>query len=229
MKGGATSTRIASETTIATTNGNVFIGTQLPNPQLEPELSLTYEAGLKFDTDRLHAQAFWWTTTIDNYIDRGAPNTQLLLDRTNTAAELNGVELAGEWLYRDNWSVYGNFWYTRGNNTFTAQPLDRIPPTQGILGLRRRWNCNNEWFDVFAWMVGDQDELSDRDISDVNRIPPGGTPGYTTLNVRYGRMIAAGQRLSLNLENIFDEQYRVHGSGSDGPGINAILTYEILR
>lgn len=214
---------------LATVNENVFVGVQLPNPDLDPEYSLTYEAGIKLDTDRLHGQAFYWTSDIDNYIDRGAPNTFLLLDRTNTQARLEGVELAGEWLYDCHWSVYGNFWYTYGQNEFRNEPLDRIPPTQGILGLRRRWNQGNEWFDVFAWIAGTQDRISARDLADTNRIPPGGTPGYQTLNFRYGRMIARGQRLSLNLENIFDEQYRVHGSGSDAPGINAILTYELLR
>jgi len=35
--------------------------------------------------------------------------------------------------------------------------------------------------------------------------------------------------LSLVVENLFDEQYRVHGSGSDGTGVNAILSYELLK
>lgn len=36
----------------------------------------------------------------------------------------------------------------------TEWPLSRIPPMQGILGLRRRWNDGRDWFDVFACVVG---------------------------------------------------------------------------
>jgi hemoglobin/transferrin/lactoferrin receptor protein len=111
----------------------------------------------------------------------------------------------------------------------TEWPLSRIPPMQGILGLRRRWNDGRDWFDVFACVVGKQARLSARDISDRNRIPIGGTPGYATVNFRFGRMITERQRLSLVVENLFDEQYRVHGSGSDGTGVNAILSYELLK
>ncbi|MCP4192744.1 MAG: TonB-dependent receptor [Planctomycetaceae bacterium] len=214
---------------LATINDNVFIGTQLPNPNLLPETSITYEVGTKINTDRFHSQVFVWWNDLQNFIVRGAPNSELLLERTNANAYLNGVELSGEYLVGCNWSVYGNFWYTYGQNTEAREPLSRIPPMQGIFGLRRRWNFGNDWFDLFGWIVDEQDRLSARDISDVNRIPLGGTPGFATVNFRYGRMISERQRLSLNLENFFDEQYRVHGSGSDGPGINAILSYELLR
>ncbi len=214
---------------LATINGNVFVGTQLPNPNLAPERSITYELGAKYDGERFHAQTFVWWNDLQNYIDTSAPNNMLLLDRTNGHAYLNGVEFSGEYLLTDTWSVYGNYWYTYGRNLDADEPLSRIPPQQGIVGLRRRWNEGRDWFDVYAWLVDKQDRLSARDVSDVNRIPAGGTPGYATLNFRYGRMISQRQRLSLNVENLWDEQYRVHGSGSDGPGIGAILTYELLH
>lgn len=214
---------------LATLNGNVFAGTQLPNPDLQPETSITYEVGAKLNTERFRAQTFVWWNDLQNFIDTSAPNTMLLLDRTNSQAYLNGVEFSAEYQLSYEWSVYGNYWYTYGRNVDTGQPLSRIPPQQGTLGLRKRWNDGRDWFDTYAWLVDKQDRLNDRDISDTNRIPLGGTPGYATLNFRYGRMISPRQRLSLNVENIFDEQYRVHGSGSDGPGINALLTYELTH
>lgn len=214
---------------LAAVNSNVFVGTQLPNPNLEPETSITYEVGMKVDAPRLRGQAMVWWTDLEDHILRGPPNDQLLLERTNKDSFLQGVELSGEYLLPRSWSVYGNFWYTFGRDNIDQEPLSRIPPTQGILGLRRRWNGGKEWFDVYAWLAAKQDRLSARDISDTRRIPPGGTPGFGTVNFRYGRMISKRQRLALNVENLFDEQYRVHGSGSDGPGINAILSYELLR
>lgn len=214
---------------LATVNDNVFVGTQLPNPNLRPENSITYEVGAKLNTPRFDSQVFVWWNDLNDFIQRSPPNNQLLLERSNTEAYLNGVELTGDYRLANNWNVYGNYWYTYGKNVETEEPLSRIPPMQGVLGLRRRWGGGDNWFDFYAWMVNEQDRLSPRDLSDTNRIPPGGTPGYATLNLRYGRMIDRRQRLSLNLENFTDEQYRVHGSGSDGPGINAIVTYELLH
>ena len=40
--------------------------------------------------------------------------------------------------------------------------------------------------------VSEQDKLSARDIADTQRIPPGGTPGYTTLNLRSNGESATG-------------------------------------
>lgn len=210
-------------------NNNVFTGTQLPNPTLEPENSFTYEVGAKVNSDYFRGQAFVWWNDFENQILRSLDEGDDLLVRSNQDSFLQGVEFDGELLFTDEWSLYGNFWYTFGRNDVLDEPLSRIPPTQGIVGVRRRWNEGQEWIDVFAWIAGKQGRLSARDMGDDNRIPLGGTPGFTTVNVRYGKLITDRQRLSLNLENIFDEQYRVHGSGSDGPGINAIVTYELIR
>ncbi|MFW6170051.1 MAG: TonB-dependent receptor domain-containing protein, partial [Planctomycetota bacterium] len=160
---------------------------------------------------------------------RGPPDSQELLERTNKDSSLQGVELSGEYLLPDCWSLYGNFWYTFGRDNVDQVPLSRIPPAQGTVGLRRRWDSGKNWLDVHSWLVREQDRLSPRDISDTGRIPGGGTPGYATVNCSLGRMITDHQRISLDVENLFDEQYRVHGSGSDGPGINAVVTYELLR
>lgn len=214
---------------LAATNGNVFAGTQLPNPDLQPENSYTYEVGLKYDDNCTWGQVYFWWTDLENHILRGPPNALDYLARDNGDSELHGVEFAGERRLDCQWSLYGNFWYTYGQDIgLFDEPLSRIPPTQGVIGLRKRWDCGQSWLDMYAWLVAKQDRLSARDESDGNRIPVGGTPGYYTLNVRYGKLISERQRLSLNVENLTDVQYRVHGSGSAGPGINAVMTYELL-
>jgi hemoglobin/transferrin/lactoferrin receptor protein len=57
------------------------------------------------------------------------------------------------------------------------------------------------------------------------------TPGYGTLNLRAGTTYGEydQHRVSLVLENITDKYYRVHGSGVDGTGFNAIFGYEYQR
>ena len=66
-----------------------------------------------------------------------------------------------------------------------------------------------------------------RDEDDTQRIPPGGTPGYTIWNIRYGLDLLSNIALNLVLENVLDENYRIHGSGQNEPGRNFIasITY----
>ena len=68
------------------------------------------------------------------------------------------------------------------------------------------------------------DKLSTRDRADTSRIPPGGTPGYTTYDIRGGWNITDALALSIAVENITDEDHRTHGSGVNEPGRNVILT-----
>jgi len=214
----------------AATNDNTFAGTQIPNPTLRPERSLNYEIGLKTNQSRFRGQAFFFYTDISNHILRrpqGDPNApNFVLTRENRDSKLYGVELAGEYLLTDEWSLYGNFSHVYGQDTQLNEPLSRVNPTQGIAGLRWRSECGMNWFDTYVWMVDRQDRLSARDLADHVRIPADGTPGYATFNVRIGHMLDEHQRIILNVYNITDKLYRVHGSGSDGPGIDVVLGYE---
>ena len=68
-----------------------------------------------------------------------------------------------------------------------------------------------------------QDNLNTRDRGDTQRIPPGGTPGYAVFNLRYGYQLSEALLLTLALENVTDEEYRIHGSGQNEPGINFVF------
>jgi hemoglobin/transferrin/lactoferrin receptor protein len=68
------------------------------------------------------------------------------------------------------------------------------------------------------------DKLSADDKRDTQRIPPGGTPGYAVYHLRGGVRVTKNLNVALGLENIFDDDYRVHGSGVNEPGRNLILT-----
>jgi outer membrane receptor protein involved in Fe transport len=218
---------------LAATNTNTFAGTDIPNPNLVPERSINYEIGLKFDTPKFRSQAFVFWTDISNHILRqpeGNPlNPNFALVRENRNTRLQGVEWAGEYLLHSGWSLYGNISYIFGQDLSVAEPLSRIPPLQGVLGVRWRERDGAQWFDMYTWLVGRQDRLSARDMTDTVRIPVGGTPGFGTLNLRYGYLISRGQRLSLSVLNVTDSVYQVHGSGAKGPGIDLVLGYELLQ
>ena len=44
--------------------------------------------------------------------------------------------------------------------------------------------------------------------------------------MRAGMEVLAGTRVALAVENLTDEEYRVHGSGQNEPGRNLIATIE---
>jgi hemoglobin/transferrin/lactoferrin receptor protein len=201
-------------------------GSQLPSLNLTPEHAVTYEVGAKTNYDILRTQTFvYWTKIEDNIVPITAGANQFALD--NQDSQLQGVEMDGELLLTDVWAIYGNFWYTYGENLVTGSPLSRIPPLQGILGLRWRDPSLRSYFQVYTWMVDRQDRLDPvRDAVD-ERIPIGGTPGFATLNARVGRSFGESNQhlLSLSMENITDKAYLVHGSGVFGTGITARFGY----
>jgi outer membrane receptor protein involved in Fe transport len=201
-------------------------GQSLPSLGLTPEHSVNYEVGAKANFDRLRLQTFvYWIDLQDNIVSiAAAPDT---FASANQDSIIQGVESSGEWLLQQRWALYGNFWYTFGENRITQAPLSRIPPTQGILGLRYRPPGGRAYSSLYTWMSDRQDRLDPvRDVTD-ERIPIGGTPGFATLNLRAGRSLGRRDehRVSLSLENITDQPYLVHGSGVLGTGFTARLGY----
>jgi outer membrane receptor protein involved in Fe transport len=212
---------------------NVFgDNVDLPTTGLEPETSINYEVGVKVRRNRLTAQAFYFWTEIEGLIDRVSigsfGGTTYNVRRNLGEARVQGFELAGQYVLSGDWTLYGNLAYQLGENVTDSEPLRRIPPTQGTLGIRWLDPGNRNSLDFYSWLVARQDRLSSGDIADP-RIPVGGTPGYVTLGLRAGTSLTENQRLTLWLENLTDTPYRVHGSGVDGRGFSANIGYELRR
>ena len=93
------------------------------------------------------------------------------------------------------------------------------------LGAGVEWMSNDK-----SWWVGSDltladkaDKLSEGDKGDTQRIPPGGTPAYQLLNVYSGWHANKNLLLTFQINNLLDEAYRSHGSGSNEPGVNFIF------
>jgi outer membrane receptor protein involved in Fe transport len=93
--------------------------------------------------------------------------------------------------------------------------MRRIPPLYGRLGFRFE-DRSGLWSEAEWRFATQQDRLSGGDVAD-HRIPPGGTPGWNVIDLRLGYDFP---RLTLNggIQNLFNEAYRIHGSGVDGYG-----------
>ena len=51
------------------------------------------------------------------------------------------------------------------------------------------------------------------------------TPAWWTLSLRGGYNLNAGNELTFSINNIFDRNYRLHGSGFDSPGFSAVASW----
>jgi outer membrane receptor protein involved in Fe transport len=208
-------------------------GTDIPSLNVESEHAYIYDLGVKVDAPRFRGQAFvFWNDLRDAIVrERQGPTaTNNTFIRVNNDCYIYGTEIAGEYLLANNWSAYGNFFYTFGEDLVALEPYSRIPPAQSTLGVRYRDWEHRGWIDFYTWIVDNQDRYADSNLTDA-RFPAFNTPGYTTYNVRLG--CALGERnqhlLSLNLENITDKQYRSLGSGVEGTGFNAIFGWQYTR
>lgn len=206
---------------------------------LEPEKFLSLEAGAKTVQKHWEAGVAYYHTFIHDLIVRtptGATigSAQEVTKQNSSEGWLHGVELNARGLLGEGFSLFGSLAWQEGEaDTFptsTAQsiraPISRLHPLTGLAGLR--WDAARTGFfaEIFGLMTAKQDRLSPDDERDTQRIPPGGTPGWATLNLRTGYDWKGRVKAIAALENVLDEDYRIHGSGYNQPGRNFKLSLE---
>lgn len=203
---------------------------------LSPEQFLTFELGLKAKGKSGHLSAAYFFTNIDDLIVR-TPTGRRIDARTEVtkanggSGHIQGIELAGDYQFAEGWSVFGNVgWqdgeaetYPTADRRRTREPISRLLPLTGTLGLRWAAPNGKAWTELLCTAAAKADQLNTADKADTQRIPPGGTPGYALLTLRGGWNITENITALASLENILDEAYRTHGSGTNEPGIGASL------
>lgn len=204
--------------------GSFNYGIEAPNPDLNPEKSLTAEIGLKSSYERFSGSVFLYQNHLTDLIERIAAtyNGQDSIDgekvfqkQNFSKALIRGIELNGQYELTSHLVTSVNFAYTYGQNQTLDEPMTRIPPLFGRIGLSYNHN-SGFWALVEFLAAGKQDRLSEGDKND-SRIPEGGTPGWEVLNLRFGyewKFI----NITTGLNNLFNEAYRTHGSGVEGYG-----------
>ena len=210
---------------------------EVPSPGLQAEHFLGYELGTKFRRDGVHIEAAVYYTDIDDEIERyltgtTAPNGDPIVTKGNVGdGYVQGTELEFAWECLDRTTLFGtSSWqygrvsnFNSGGAARTEEFPSRLMPLTSMLGLR--WENEDGRFHVETRVlhVDDADKTSAGDNRDVQRIPPGGTPGYTVWHLRAGLHIDDRTSFECALENITDADYRVHGSGSNMPGRSLVL------
>jgi hemoglobin/transferrin/lactoferrin receptor protein len=212
---------------------------ETPAPGLDSEEVISYEAGAKFLNKRGNLELSFYYMDIEGLIV-GTPTGRVIdgefeITKKNAGdGYVTGVEFAGSVYPTDHWEIWSTAsWMDSEVETFPTsdpvpvkEPIDREMPTMINAGVKWLDSEGRLWIEGFGAWADDADDLSTRDMNDTQRIPPGGTPGYLILGIRTGWRLGDILRVSFAVENITDEDYRVHGSGLNGAGRNFILALE---
>lgn len=213
---------------------------ETPSPGLDAEKYLTYEVGFKTRGEWWAAQASYYYTDIDDLIIR-TPTGQMI-GPDNEVTKLNsdggyvqGIELGASIRPHPDWTIFGNLAWLEGYvDTFPSsdadpvrEPISRHMPLNGQVGLRFDHPSRRFWIEGLATFYDKADQLSTRDMADTSRIPPGGTPGFAIFSVRAAMRVQSNVNITLALENITNEDYRIHGSGQNEPGRSFVAGVEI--
>ncbi|MFN0205278.1 MAG: TonB-dependent receptor [Planctomycetota bacterium] len=217
---------------------------EFPSPGLKAERFLQEEIGVKARGDEWSAQVSYWETQL---VDTIVPSpTGLLFGTTPVVKKANtgdgyihGAEAQGSWNFIDNLTAMGWVSWQEGYVDQTIfppavpspatkrAPISRAMPLSAMLGFHYGPK-DNKWFAEIAFRGAEkQDKLSLKDKTDVQRIPPGGTPGWVVADLRGGYKITDNVLITAALENVGNADYRIHGSGINEPGTNFIIGVDI--
>jgi hemoglobin/transferrin/lactoferrin receptor protein len=145
-----------------------------------------------------------------------------------------GFEVEGAWRFHPAFTAFGNLSWMDGEvdqfdetQTKVREDFDRLMPLTTLLGLRWEPPCGRAWVQAEWVHAEDADRLSLQNETDTQRIPPGGTPGYDVFHLRSGYRLTRDSDVTFAIENLTDEDYRIHGSGVNEPGLQVVLGFDI--
>lgn len=209
---------------------------ETPVNDLDPERFVSAEAGARYQGKRFSAELAAYYTWIEDMIVRtptGRTVDELLEVTKKNAGDgyVSGVELSLGCQLAADWHVRGMLSWMDGEVDAypTSDPapkrddISRLMPLTGEAALRWQPAGASFWLEGVVNAAEKADRLSADDERDTQRIPPGGTPSYAVLTLRGGLAVAKALQLTLALENVLDEDYRIHGSGVNEPGRNLVL------
>jgi iron complex outermembrane receptor protein/hemoglobin/transferrin/lactoferrin receptor protein len=207
--------------------GSVPGGIQVPNPDAQPERSVSGELSVRYATTGVAASITAYRNWIRDFLDR-APgeflgDTLFRGERVFQGVNIGRATVTGaeaELAFRHGRLDGGaTLLYARGEQRLAdgeLQPMSKIPPLAG--SARVRWSSlSSPWVEAGLRWAAAQRRLGERDLRDP-RIASGGTPGFFVLGVRAGVQMASDLGVAAGAENLGNRLYREHASGVDAPG-----------
>ena len=201
------------------TLGIVDFRYETPAYNLKPERSLNQELGLKYISKKVSADFSLFNTRLYDLITR--IKTDQVISGYDVYKKANiekgfirGWEAQMRFFPTSILSFYAGATKLFGESITRNEPLRRIPPFNARIGL----DIKKKQFvgGVTYNYASPQRRLAAGDKAD-NRIPSGGTPGFNLVDL-YGGYDKELFSIKAYLNNIFNVDYRTHGSGINGMG-----------
>jgi len=201
------------------TLGIVDFRYEIPAYALKPEKSYNSEIGYKYFSENFSFGTAFYRNKLSDLINR--VQTSQVIDgykvyiKENTDnAVIKGLEGFAEFQASQNlfFDMFASF--NHGRNISKGEPLRRVPPFNGNISVK--YKMNKFYMKAELGWADKQERLAQGDKDD-NRIPVGGTPGWKVLNVYSGYSLKSIQ-LRLSAQNLFNADYRTHGSGINSVG-----------
>ena len=212
--------------------------TALGNLDLDPETTITLELGTRAEGERFSLEASAFYTYLDDVI-LGIPESEgssTVITTNGANAWIVGFEGEASYQLTDAFTLSGFVTYQYGDaqrdsfigsDDVITEPVSRLSPLRGSLSLRYEEPGSNWWAEARVIAAARANRLSANDRTDTQRIPPGGTPSYLVANLSAGWQPTERLSFNLALQNLTDEDYRVHGSGLNEPGFGALITTQV--
>lgn len=212
--------------------GNIIV----PNPNIKPEKSISYEIGvhailsdiLRWDNtvyytsfiDAIQTGEFTYNGA-DSIMYDGLPSRVLAAQNLGNAY-IYGFNTSIKTTPIHNFSaiVSANYTYGRLRSDQEDVPLDHISPFMARLSLN--YEDDRFFAEGYALYNGWKklEDYSQSGEDNLNYATADGMPAWYTLNLRAGYAFKSGLSLQCGIENILDTEYRVFASGISGPGRN---------
>lgn len=214
---------------------------EVPVEGLDPEFFHSLDAGVRARYQEWTFGAFAFYTIIDGMITRvvASPGPPPVFTRDNAGdGYVYGFELSALYRVTEEVSVYADWGYAKGEvdtlvstgpDVESEQPLGKVGPSLVHLGVRYEPKDQGWWVEALGTAARHQHHIPPQEGPpfDNQRIPPNGTPGYGILTLRGGFAYAEQYRITMAVENVFNKDHRVHGSGQNEAGTNFVIGAEV--
>ncbi len=200
------------------------------SPEVDPEKFVTFELGTRGRIrDDLQVQAaIFYTTSTDGAITSYTSGSDTYVVN-GEESDIYGIEAEAVWAISDTWSLNAFAAWQEGKNDIEQRTpgerwIPRMLPFTASAAMRYTVPGEKWWIEGRLTGAVDADRVHPLDqASDNQRIPTGGTPSYLVASLYAGWKATDFLDFTLGLENLTDDDYRIHGSGNNEPGFGAVL------
>lgn len=210
----------------------------LGSTDVNPEQFLTYELGTRHSSETISLACSVFYTDVNDLITGVPVVSGSKTSITTNAAEgyIYGVELEGAWRFSPQWTLSGFAAWQDGRTKseeylggpLEEKPMSRLLPLTGSVALRWTQASGKFWIEGRLLAAATEDRTTVQDqAADDQRIPTGGTPGYIVASLHGGWTVNDHLEFTCGIENLMDEDYRIHGSGQNEPGLSGIVAAKV--